>query len=267
MDKNKTCYLFFDFDGTVTADVPRTMPDGTTEVVRILPESHVDSIRAAHEAGHKIFLCTGRSKGSLFASRPTYPDAFDLPWNGMICGASEMWYEGEQISVTFISREECFLWFEYCKSTKRRLHYNGSEKSVMYDFKSEPSDEKIGEMRADVEHQLKTNPLTNLSTRPAATDMDPKDTALSMIHLPTYSDIYAPNCDKGKAILKYCEMIGAPIEQTVCFGDSENDKEMFRVCDTRVAMKKAPESVKSLATYVAQSDCGVSEAIKHIFGI
>ncbi len=268
MDINKTCYLFFDFDGTVTADIPVTTLNGTVELCRILPESHVDAIRAAHGKGHKIFICTGRSRGSLKAYINSYfPHARELPWDGLICGASDMWYDGKQLGVTHISRDECFLWFDYCKRTDRLFYYNGELFSVPYDFRVPHTDGETEKMREDIEHQLLENPLTNLSVRPAATDMDMNKTALNPIHLPTYSDVYAPSCDKGRAITRFCELIGADIGQTACFGDSANDLEMFAVCNTRVAMRKAPEPLKKLATYVAESEYGVSEGIEHIFGL
>ncbi len=268
MDTSKTSYLFFDFDGTVTVDRSVTLPDGTVKKNRILPQEHVRAIRAAHDMGHKIFLCTGRSRGSLFAMRDEYPEAFALPWDGMICGASDMWYGGEQLAVTYISREECFAWMDYCRDTKKMFCYNGTEDGRRYPFHKPITEEQVKTIYEEVERMIGgENPLTNLSTIPAATDELAPKTELCVIHLPTYSDLFAPGCDKGSAILQFCERIGAPIEQTVCFGDSANDIEMFRVCNTRVAMKKAPKELRALSDYVAESDLGVAEGIAHYFGI
>ncbi len=268
MDVKKTCYLFFDFDGTVTVDCSQTLlPDGTVIKKRILPNEHVQAIRAAHDMGHKIFLCTGRSRGSLFDMRQEYLPAFELPWDGMICGASDMWYEGKQLAISHISREECLSWLDYCRRTDRIFCYNGTETAVRYPLKKIKTEEEWERLLREINEQLISNPLTNLSTIPAADDSDMPRTELSVIHLPTYSDIFAPGCTKGTAIVQYCEMIGAPIEQTVCFGDSANDMEMFKVCNTRVAMKKAPDSLKILADYVAQGSCGVEESLRYLFGI
>ncbi len=267
MDKNKTCYLFFDFDGTVTADVITSLPGGIEKKERILPESHLRSIKAAHDLGHKIFLCTGRSKGSMFKINGDWLPALSLPWDGMLFGASDMWHLGKRIAVTYISKEECLFWINYCKETNRVFCYNGTEAPIRYDFSKHLSKEELNDIYADLEMQLLENPITNLSAIPAATDIDRSKTSLTIVHLPTYTDAFPADCNKGSAIVRYCKLIGAPIEQTVCFGDSENDMDMFKVCSISVAMKKAPDSLKSIATYSAKTDFGVTEAISQFFEI
>ncbi len=267
MDNKKTCYLFFDFDGTIITWVTEKLPDGSEKKRLVLPESHLSSIRAAHDAGHKIFVCTGRSRGSFLALGKDWAPVFDLPWDGMIFGASDMWYQGERISVTYISREETLFWYEYCKNTKRIFYYNGTEKNILYDFRKELSDKELKELCSDLEKQLTENPITNMSSAPSALDVDLSKTALTVVHLATYTDVFAPGCDKGSAIKRFCELIGAPVEQTVCFGDSENDIDMFKACSMGVAMKYAPEKLKAVATYTAETEFGVSEGINRIFGI
>ncbi len=267
MDTQKACYLFFDFDGTVTVDLSAVLSDGKVKKCRVLPAEHVRAIRAVYEMGHRIFLCTGRSRGSLLSMREDYSEAFSLPWDGMICGASDMWYKGKRLTVTYISREECMAWLDFCKRTERMFCYNGTEEGKRYAFQHPLTEEQIEMIYREVEEMLESNPLTNLSTIPAADVEDIPKSALNVIHLPTYSDLFAPGCDKGTAILQYCKMIGAPMEQTVCFGDSANDMEMFRVCNTRVAMKNAPDSLKAIADYVAKGEYGISEAMEYLFGI
>ncbi len=267
MDVKKTCYLFFDFDGTVTVDRSVILPDGSLKKRRVLPDENVRAIRRAHELGHRIFLCTGRSHGAFVDLREKYADAFDLPWDGFICGASDMWYHGEQLAVSHISREECMAWLDYCLTTKRMFCYNGEKRAIRYPIDAEMTRQDAEELRHEIEGQLAVNPLTNMSVIPAATDGILPKTALSVIHMPTYSDVFAPGCDKGTAILCYCELLGVSIEQTCCFGDSANDIDMFRVCNTRVAMKKAPDALKALSDYVAKGELGVAEGIAHLFGV
>ncbi len=267
MDIKKTCYLFFDFDGTITTDVIISLPDGTRTHRRILPQEHLNAIRAVHDAGHKIFLCTGRSRGSMYVLGKEWQAALDLPWDGMIFGASDMWHDGKRISVKYIPHEECFFWLYYCKNTRRVFCYNGTEVPLRYDFSEELSEGQAGEIYSDVEKQLKINPLTNFSTVPSATDFDMSRTSLTVIHLPTYTDIFPADCNKGSAISEFCKLIGAPIGQTVCFGDSANDVEMFKACDLSVAMRNAPEELREVSSYIAEGEFGVAEAILNIFNI
>ncbi len=266
MDTSKISYLFFDFDGTITTEITVALENGDLKKQRILPRCHLDSIKAAHDLGHMIFLCTGRSRGSVLEMGEDWKAALDLPWDGMIFGASDMWYHGERISVTYVSREECLFWFNYCKDTQRALCYNGTEKPIRYELGKTLSQAELDDMYSDLEKQLKDNPMTNLSTVPAALDLDRTKTDMTVVHLPTYTDVFPAGCDKGSAITRYCQLIGAEMEQTICFGDSENDVDMFKVCAQSVAMKKAPTSLKALATYCAVTEYGVSEAISHFFG-
>ncbi len=267
MDKSKTWYVFFDFDGTVTTVNTFTMPDGKTDKGAFVPDCHINSIKKLKEAGHKVFLCTGRSRGSFLNMGRDFMRVFLIPWDGMIFGASDLWYENKRIGVTYISREECLFWFDYCRETKKVLCYNGTEKPVRYDFTTELTNGEIDALYADVEKQMIENPITNLSTIPCAADVDKSRTDLTVVHLSTYSDAFPPSCDKGSAIKRFCGLIGADIEQTVCFGDSENDIDMFLACNTGVAMKKAPEGLKAIAAYSAEGEYGVSEGIEHIFGL
>ncbi len=267
MDTKKPCCLFFDFDGTIITWVTERQDDGSDKKKLVLPESHLDLIRAAHDAGHKIILCTGRSRGSFLGQRERWTPAFDLPWDGMIFGASDMWYHGERIAVTYISREETLFWFEYCRKTRRIFYYNGTERTILYDFRPKLCDSEINDLRMDIEKQFIENPITNMSAAPSALDVDLSKTDLTVVHLATYTDVFAPGCNKGSAIKHFCEMIDAPIEQTVGFGDSENDVDMLKACNVGFAMKHAPEKLRSVATYTAETELGVSEGISRIFGI
>ncbi len=267
MDTNKTCYLFFDFDGTLTTVKALTLQDGRTEYRPILPDRHIDSLKKAHSAGHKLFLCTGRSRGSLYNMGEEFMKVFSIPWDGMIFGASDMWYSGERISVTYIPKDECILWLDYCRNTKKAFCYNGVERPIRYDFSGELTDDEVADIYSDFEKQYIENPITNFSTIPIADNFDMSKTELTVVNLATYTDVFSAGCNKGSAIARYCELISVPMEQTICFGDSENDIDMFKVCSASVAMKKAPDSLKTLATYSAESDFGVMEAISHIFGI
>ncbi len=267
MDVKKTCYLFFDFDGTVTVGSSAIGPDGKYQKYRFLPDENVRAIRAAHDLGHQIFLCTGRSYGAFADLRKKYAAAFDLPWDGIICGASDMRYHGKRLSVSYISKEECMAWLEYSISTKRMFCYNGENRSIRYPIEASMTSEAFDDLRREIATQLEVNPMTNMSVIPAATDGKMPKTELTVIHMPTYSDLFPPKCNKGSAIARYCELLGVSMEQTCCFGDSANDVDMFRVCNTRIAMQNAPEALRVYSDYVARGECGVAEGIAHLFGV
>ena len=72
--------------------------------------------------------------------------------------------------------------------------------------------------------------------------------------------------DKGLALRVACTELGIDVADTVAFGDSETDIEMFRVAGTSVAMGQAADDVKSAATSVTATNAedGVALAIEDL---
>lgn len=258
----KTRNLFFDFDGTLTVVEDKVCPDGTTTKVTVFPKENLDALQKAKAFGYNLFLCTGRSRCSLENAFKKYPTLKDAPWDGMICGASEMWYHGEQISITCFSEEECMKWIDYAIETKSEFHYNGTDLWKNIKFQEMTDASEMQAMRAQVKEWLKAHPMTNCAVVPAVDLTRAPESRANVINLPTYSDIFAEGCNKGIAIRKFCNLIGVPIEQTVCFGDSGNDIEMFRACPTSVCMANSPEELKALSAFVAKGKYGVAEGIR-----
>ena len=82
-------FLFFDMDGTLIS--PST---------RHIPESAVKGITKAMEAGHKCFICTGRS----FHLAQEYMDEIAIP--GIIfCNGAGVAMDGKILSTTDIPQE------------------------------------------------------------------------------------------------------------------------------------------------------------------
>ena len=61
--------LFFDIDGTVLS-----------EITKEIPASTVDALKRAHDAGHFLFINTGRT----YCSVPV--ELKKLPFDGYLCG-------------------------------------------------------------------------------------------------------------------------------------------------------------------------------------
>lgn len=68
--------LLIDVDGTLVDDQNR------------LPDSAVTAIRQARDNGHRVNLCTGRSKVEV------YQNFWDIGLDGMIGGLSIVWGRG-----------------------------------------------------------------------------------------------------------------------------------------------------------------------------
>ena len=77
-------------------------------------------------------------------------------------------------------------------------------------------------------------------------------------------EIIAPGISKGNAILRLCEQLQIPLEQTISAGDADNDISMLQTTPVSVVMKKADAHMHAYATYITEHDNnhdGVAEAI------
>ena len=72
--------LFFDIDGTVLS-----------EITKEIPASTVDALKRAHDAGHFLFINTGRT----YCSVPV--ELKKLPFDGYLCGCGIYFTFDEEI--------------------------------------------------------------------------------------------------------------------------------------------------------------------------
>ena len=78
-------------------------------------------------------------------------------------------------------------------------------------------------------------------------------------------DIVSKEGGKVAGIQKYLEMNDILLEETMAFGDGENDMEMLKYAHIGVAMGNGKEAVKEIADYVTDDidEDGVFSALKH----
>lgn len=247
----KKCCLFFDFDGTVYVN-------------KKIAKETKSAMLAAQRAGHKLILNTARAYGEAIL----VPALFEIPWDGFIFGASDIRFEGRTLFFRTIPVEDAVQWMRYGIQYHLSIVYGGRERAVFYDFKNhiEPfSEEEICETVAAFRAETEVNPLTKMMLLNLPSEPFPK-TEQTVI-LQQYADIFPNGCNKGDAIRIFCREARVSIEQCVCFGDSPNDVDMFKVCPTSVCMKPSPEELIRLATYHATTDLGVAEGLQVLFGI
>jgi len=77
------------------------------------------------------------------------------------------------------------------------------------------------------------------------------------------------NClaaNKGDALIKLCELLGIPPEESISFGDGSNDISMLRAAGVGVAMGNAEDFVKAAADLVTDSnvDAGLAKALRKL---
>lgn len=81
-------------------------------------------------------------------------------------------------------------------------------------------------------------------------------------------DVIAKGGGKVTGIRRYLEEAGILPQETIAFGDGENDMEMLQFAGIGVAMGNADEAVKQAADYVTRDidEDGIEHALKH-FGL
>ncbi|CAM3997239.1 HAD hydrolase family protein [Saccharibacillus endophyticus] len=71
---------------------------------------------------------------------------------------------------------------------------------------------------------------------------------------PRWLDITALGTHKGETVMKLQQMLGATREETLSFGDGENDVELMRIAEFSFAVSNACDNTKAAAAFVAKSN-------------
>ncbi|WP_366249351.1 HAD-IIB family hydrolase [Terribacillus aidingensis] len=71
---------------------------------------------------------------------------------------------------------------------------------------------------------------------------------------PAWLDITAADVHKGKTVQKLQELVGATKEETMSFGDGENDVELMDIADYSFAMANACDNTKTAASFITKTN-------------
>lgn len=84
--------------------------------------------------------------------------------------------------------------------------------------------------------------------------------------MPNNLEINAPDATKGQGILRLAAYLGLKREETMAFGDGENDFNMIELAGCGVVMENGDAELKKLADYITCSndDDGVAAAIEKL---
>ena len=82
---------------------------------------------------------------------------------------------------------------------------------------------------------------------------------------PTYLEFFSSNAGKGKGLIKLCDVLGIPVENSIAAGDAENDLSMIEAAGTGVCMSNGAPMLKEHADYITTNDQnhdGIAEVIE-----
>lgn len=83
---------------------------------------------------------------------------------------------------------------------------------------------------------------------------------------PNNVEITSKEAQKGKALLRYQEILNVSFKEIFAFGDGENDLAQFELATTSVAMGNAPDHIQRAATLVTKTndEDGFSYAVRKL---
>ena len=247
MDKIKIA--FFDIDGTLIDSKKKKITDKTKNTLLRLQENEI-----------KICIATGRSPVEVpdFESEGVRFDAF-LTFNGSYCfnEKEEIFHNPlDKIDVKQIIQNANELGHDVMVATKDRLGANGREKKLVEYFAI--VNQKV-QVVPDFEEMIEEDvyQIMMAGDKTEYEDMV-KGTKRAAVTAwwPEAVDIIPLDGGKGNSVKKILEYYQIDKEESMAFGDGNNDLEMLKEVGHAVAMGNASEELKAVADVI----CGdVSE--------
>ena len=69
-----------------------------------------------------------------------------------------------------------------------------------------------------------------------------------------YLELIPKESGKGASLIKLCEILGIPRENSIAAGDAGNDLSMIKAAGTGIAMINGMEEVKAAADVITETD-------------
>ena len=271
--------VFLDVDGTIT-DYENNIPSTAKEAIRL-----------ARANGHRVYMCTGRSK----AENP--PEIWDIGFDGMIGGnGCYIESEGEVVMHRLISAEQCrhiVDWLHgrglefYLESNNGLFaseHFREAAESVMAEYaKGKGSSEADAKASAHsfldaltYGGELYRDDLNKVSFM-LSSYQDHLDSVEEFPDLVAHTwggkgenalfgDLGVKGIDKACAIRALIDYLGADMSETIAVGDAKVDIPMFECCASSVCMGSGGDEAKAAADWVTTDvdDDGMWNAFVHL---
>lgn len=244
--------------------------DGTlVDYEQILPEGAARAVRAARRRGHRIFLCTGRSRAEI------YPELWSLGVDGLIGGnGSYIEANGSVIAHRVLDAEvveRAVAWL-----VAEDLGFYLETNSGLYGSDNLP--EKIagvlgGVTPPNLQRAREGFPDMIYGTRSGRDDvnkisfvLEPEvdlarlarefaggaqiDTWSLTGNRPEFGEFGQLGIHKGVAVRTLADWLGVPVSDFIAFGDAHSDLELLTTCGIGVAMGNAVPELQEVADLV-----------------
>lgn len=259
--------IFTDLDGTLWSFDEK------------VSKSTKNAIKQVQACGHKVFSNTGRSCCEVPAQ------LFELGLDGYVFSAgSHICYKDENILYEPLTKEDLKAFYEEFKDRGIGFSFEGANRTFVYETSDQlfaPLANQLGLVSFPSLHEMTEDDANQIMkvTIHCTKEIDVEPflkacsgrftfTPLRIPHDPIKfaGEFTLAHHTKGTAIRFLQDQF--PDFETMAFGDSENDFEMFKAATYPVAMNNACAPLKDLACYITTSvdEDGIVHALEH-FGV
>lgn len=253
MDSLKIKIVFFDIDGTLTNSN------------KVMSENTINTLNKLIEKNIFIVLCSGRANSYIKQYlKLINKSKYSISNNGALIYDNDL--NKIIISHTLYSKDLEYLW-NYSNDTKSGFIINTINNKYSNNFVKNKKDKIIVDKLSDAkedkvqlvisnddinimkELEIYINNKTNLKVINKSFDY------LNEIKDGYYFfDVVNKNVSKGNAINDLLKVLNINKKNSLCFGDSINDIDMFKSVGISVAMANAIEDLKNIADYIADTN-------------
>lgn len=256
--------IFLDVDGTLVDYDNR------------IPESAVKAIRLAREKGHKVYVCTGRSRAEM------QPEIWDIGIDGMIGGNGSYVEDNEEVVMhQLISKEEAKHIVDWLHSRGLEFYlesnnglfasenFKEAARPVLreYSLRKGKTEEEVKDQEAEdalhgliyggglyrddlnkvsfilSDYQDHLDSIEEFPNLEAHTWGGRGETAL-------FGDLGVKDINKAYAIAVLLKHLGAEQKDTIAFGDAKIDIPMLDYCQIGVSMGNGGPEILKMADMV-----------------
>ncbi len=238
--------IFLDIDGTIF--------DG-----KEIKKEDIDAIKKAREAGHFVFINTGRSYAVI------QDEIKKLELDGIIAGlGTHITYKGKTLRGVIIPPELLCDIAEYALSENLTIQFQGETESLFINCDMDP--ERTITEASDMLGKFRDVRISKFIIKDQFSEKDRAflSDKFDIYQFKAYGEVAPKGYSKARGIKIIEDYLEIPHENTIAIGDSANDSDMIDYAAIGVAMGNAEASLKLKADYVTASikEAGVSKAIK-----
>ena len=254
--------IFLDVDGTLVDYEGR------------IPKSAIQAIRAARKVGHRVYICTGRSKAEV------YQELWDIGLDGMIGGNGSYVEDGGHVVLhQLITKEQCVRIVDYLHEKGLEFYlesnnglfaserFEDASRTAIREYsrrkgKENPQQITVADVFPDMVYggELYRDDLNKVSylLRSYQDFLDTKEMFPDLENgtwggageKALFGDLGVKGITKGNAVESLLTYLGAEKKDTIAFGDAKIDIPMFECCEIGVAMGSGGREAKEAADFV-----------------